>query len=79
MGTISKTIDAARPGASSIRPDRRVSGPQLLSVSLGLVLRWMDRARQRRALQALDDRLLKDIGVTRADVELETAKWFWQI
>jgi uncharacterized protein YjiS (DUF1127 family) len=39
----------------------------------------MDRARQRRALQALDDRLLKDIGVTRADVELETAKWFWQI
>ncbi len=79
MGTIGKTIDAVRPGASSIRSGRRAPGPRLLSVSLGLVLRWMDRARQRRALQALDDRLLKDIGVTRADVELETAKWFWQI
>ncbi|HAI31261.1 MAG TPA: hypothetical protein DCM48_17305, partial [Thalassospira sp.] len=30
----------------------------------------------RHALQHLDDRMLKDIGVTRADIERELAKPF---
>lgn len=36
------------------------------------------RAEQRRDLGRLDDRALKDIGITRADVELECNKPFWQ-
>ena len=32
------------------------------------------RARDRHALQYLDDHMLKDIGVTRADIEQELAK-----
>lgn len=36
-----------------------------------------DRTRQRRHLLQLDDRLLKDIGLTRADVAREAAKPFW--
>lgn len=35
-----------------------------------------ERRRQRAALLALDDRLLKDIGLTRADVEGEWMKPF---
>ena len=35
------------------------------------------RARQRRDLQMLDEDLLRDIGVTRADVEGEVRKWPW--
>jgi uncharacterized protein YjiS (DUF1127 family) len=32
---------------------------------------------ERRALASLDDAMLKDIGITRADVDQETAKPFW--
>jgi len=34
--------------------------------------------RQRRALGALDDRMLKDIGVSRCDVEAEVSRPFWR-
>ena len=34
--------------------------------------------RERRALQSFDDRALKDIGLTRADIEQELAKPFWR-
>ncbi len=40
---------------------------------------WSELARQRRSLGRLDDRLLRDIGLTRADVEAETTKRFWDI
>lgn len=39
---------------------------------------WMQRAVERRALASLDERLLSDIGVTRADAALEMDKPFWR-
>jgi uncharacterized protein YjiS (DUF1127 family) len=45
--------------------------------ALELVLSWQEVARQRRALLALDERLLKDIGITRADAEHEAGRPFW--
>ena len=41
-------------------------------------LRWQDRARQRHMLAGLDDHLLKDIGLSRADAAQESAKPFWR-
>ena len=41
------------------------------------LLRWQELARQRRRLLALDDRMLKDIGITRADACREGARPFW--
>lgn len=41
-------------------------------------LLWRERAAQRRALQNLNDDQLKDIGLSRCDVEGESAKWFWR-
>ena len=38
----------------------------------------MSRSRQRRALAELDDRLLRDIGVTAYDAAHEAGKPFWR-
>ena len=39
----------------------------------------MEVARQRRHLASLDDRMLRDIGFSRADVELEIDRPFWDV
>jgi uncharacterized protein YjiS (DUF1127 family) len=39
---------------------------------------WYDRIRQRRALAALDDRSLHDIGISRIDAAQEWQKPFWR-
>lgn len=39
---------------------------------------WRERAQQRRRLMELDDRLLRDIGLSRADAEREGRKPFWK-
>ena len=38
----------------------------------------LERARQRRALLRLDDRMLRDIGITQADVIREIEKPSWR-
>ena len=42
------------------------------------LLCWRERVAQRRALAALDDRLLSDIGVTRSEALAEADKPFWR-
>lgn len=39
---------------------------------------WYQRWQQRAHLDELDDRLLRDVGLTRDQVRRECAKWFWQ-
>jgi uncharacterized protein YjiS (DUF1127 family) len=39
---------------------------------------WRRRMRERAELAALDDRTLKDIGLTRADAEFLANKPFWR-
>ncbi len=39
---------------------------------------WQSRRTSRRRLIALDDRLLKDIGISRRDAEQEYRKPFWR-
>lgn len=43
-----------------------------------LLMTWQERSRQRRQLASLSDRMLRDIGLTRADVMAESTKPFWQ-
>lgn len=39
---------------------------------------WQERAEQRRHLLELDERLLRDIGLSRYDAFREAAKPFWR-
>ncbi len=44
---------------------RRVKAPSMFDP----LLDWQDRAMQHHRLAQLDDRMLRDMGLTRADVE----------
>jgi uncharacterized protein YjiS (DUF1127 family) len=61
---------------------RNVRGPaaarRLLPYLLRRFLAWRDRARSRDLLLQLDDRMLRDVGLSRSDVDRECAKHFWQ-
>lgn len=39
---------------------------------------WLDKRNQRRMLSQLDDHMLKDIGISRADAIRESRKAFWK-
>lgn len=44
-----------------------------------LVVRtWINRSSERRVLAMMNEHMLDDIGLTRHDVNRETAKYFWQ-
>ncbi len=69
----------------TIRPGTALPAPESfwtlarawMGFALRQILTWRERGRQRRHLAMLDDRLLKDIGVTRADLDAEVRKPFW--
>ncbi len=42
------------------------------------ILLWYERSYQRHMLAAMDDRMLRDIGLERRDILEETAKPFWR-
>lgn len=44
----------------------------------GWYLEHRQLARERRHLACFDEHMLKDIGLSRADVEQEIAKGFWR-
>ena len=66
-------------GRTSAPEERAPASPGSRAASLlRHILTWAERVRQRRALQALDEWVLKDIGLSRVDVMREYDKPFWQ-
>lgn len=51
---------------------------QLLRGTFVMAREWHRRARSRADLAALNDRMLRDIGLTRTDVRIEIEKPFWK-
>ena len=56
---------------------RRVSSN--LSKPIDALLLWLQRYRERRMLGSLSDHMLKDIGFSRADIDVEARKAFWPL
>lgn len=51
---------------------------RVVTTGADLVLAWQERATERAHLATLDDRLLRDIGLSRSDVERESSLPFWR-
>jgi uncharacterized protein YjiS (DUF1127 family) len=57
---------------------KRATTPGHVYRVLRIISTWIERARQRRALADLDDRLLSDIGITRRQATGECDNPFWR-
>jgi uncharacterized protein YjiS (DUF1127 family) len=78
MHTISQRLTAfeataGRIGAGSFRGLVRAAA----SRAFGTLLLWQRRANERHALDHLDDRILRDLGLNRAEIAWESRKPFW--
>lgn len=73
---MSATI-SIRPTLTAAESSRRTLSGRLRGV-VALLALWAARQRQRRELGELDERLLRDIGVTRAAALREADKPFWR-
>jgi len=57
-------------------PRPRVGDP--VKQLIATISRWQQRYELRRHLLEMDQRLLEDIGLSRAEARLEAAKPFWK-
>jgi uncharacterized protein YjiS (DUF1127 family) len=77
LGPASGRFARIAPG----RARRRAIGRSLrraLNVVVATMQKWQQRSRERAELRRLDDRMLRDIGITRGDVWQEINKPFWR-
>lgn len=73
-GAVSPVRDAARALLPGVPGPRKILAQSLVDV----VMTWHERSRQRRALQGSHARLLRDMGISQAELLEEVAKPFWR-
>jgi len=67
-----------RAAGREVRPGTIPAFWETLVAAAATIELWMERASQRRQLARLNDIQLKDIGLSRADVENEVSRPFWR-
>jgi uncharacterized protein YjiS (DUF1127 family) len=71
-------IDTRSGAPLDWRGIRRTSPSAWLAALVDGMFAWQERRRSLRLLQQLDDRMLRDMGLSRADVERECGKSLWR-
>ncbi|RKQ73542.1 DUF1127 domain-containing protein [Oceanibaculum indicum] len=72
---------AAAPQITGAVFQPRFGVPTVKALLVGIVdllVAWQERATQRHHLAGLDERGLKDVALSRADIAPEIAKPFWR-
>jgi uncharacterized protein YjiS (DUF1127 family) len=71
-----QSVAARRIRTLQAQPIGTLLSRLLLIVTLPII--WHERGCHRRDLLTIEERLLRDVGLTRKDIELEARKPFWQ-
>jgi len=62
---------------AEVTPDGTTPPIRLLALPRTIFF-MLERQRQRKDLLCLDERLLRDMGITRKQAWMSARKWFWQ-
>jgi uncharacterized protein YjiS (DUF1127 family) len=76
--SLEATLAHRSPGFSGLAVCWLRLGLRALERGCDLLLTWQERAQQRRHLESLSDHMLRDIGLSRADILAEATKRFWE-
>ena len=79
MSTIPLDTTLARSTAPGVGVRVLRRSRNALNRVFAVLREWHRRSRDRAALAAFDDRMLRDIGITRVDALYEINKPFWRI
>lgn len=75
-------IETKNPALSSVEAAKQTAGRvtvwTLAARVVITLLDWQRRAMDRTRLRQMDDHMLRDIGLSRADIEGEASKPFWK-
>ena len=78
LGDAAVALDAAGVHAPPLDAAGEAAGGGWVQRFADRLLTWLQRSRQRRQLATFSDHMLKDLGLSRADVDHETSRRFWQ-
>ena len=85
-GSSLATLAAPLPDVLGARPISETWLPRAwsalhaaLAATADTIATWRERAKMRRQLLLLDDRLLRDIGIDRLQARSEAEKPFWRL
>lgn len=76
-GSVSQSLSAERP-IRGFMPTLVAAVDTGLELAVDTLFAWQRRRADRMRLQSMDDHILRDVGLSRADIEAEASKPFWR-